>query len=137
MKQRASSAAVVYMPCIRTGISASAPVPASCKSERWIPRFNVLGMVCASGGGPAAHAKWERRKTLGLRKGKDEWKKGRRGALRHIAREAMCSSWNFTRSGYSPVCQSQCASQERTGPTIGIRSYGTATLHERGLCGRP
>jgi hypothetical protein len=73
MKRRAFSAAVVYMPCQGTGISGSRSVPASCKSDCWIPRLNVLGIVCASG--PCStHVKWDRRSTgkdvgLGLSKG--------------------------------------------------------------------
>lgn len=102
MKRRPFSAAVVYMPCLRTGISDSRSVPAFCKRDRWIPRLNLLGIECASGG-PAAHVKWERRRIVDLREGRMNGRKEGGDLFRHIAREA-CVVHGISSVGGSPVC---------------------------------
>jgi hypothetical protein len=43
-------------------------------------------MVCTSGA--CSTCEMGEEEDVGFEEGKDEWKKGRRGALRHIAREA-------------------------------------------------
>lgn len=75
MKQRAFSAAVVYMPCLRTGISDSWSVPA-WQSDCWIPGLNLLGIVCASGACYTCVMGEEEDRRF--EEGKDERKEGRR-----------------------------------------------------------
>jgi hypothetical protein len=75
-EQRAFSAAVVYMPCLSTDILDPRSVPAFCKSHRWIPRLNLLGIACATGACCTCEMGEEEERSFD--EGKDEWKEGRR-----------------------------------------------------------
>jgi hypothetical protein len=128
MKQRAFSAAVVYMPCLRTGISDSRSVPAFCKRDRWIPRLNQLGIECASG--VCCTCEMGEEENRRFEGGKDEWKEGRRGPFSAHCKGSMCGSWDFIR-WWLPSLPCQSNKKETNNLKSGVMV--PATLHERGF----